>query len=81
MADRRTEVERNYEAFQEMLPELMESSPGEWALLHRRQLVEVFYTSAEAVAAGEVRYPDGCFSIQEITTHPLSLGWFSGSPA
>lgn len=81
MANRRTEVDRNYEAFQEMLPELMESSPGKWALLHDRQMVEVFNTSAEAVAAGEVRYPERCFSIQEITTHPISLGWFSGVPA
>lgn len=81
VADQRTEVDQNYEAFREMLPELMKSSPGKWALLHHRQLIEVFDTSGEAVAAGEIKYPEGRFSIQEITTHPISLGWFSGVPA
>lgn len=81
MADQRTEVDQNYEAFREMVPDLMKSSPGKWALLHQRQLIGVFDTSGEAVAAGEMMYPEGRFSIQEITTEPISLGWFSSVPA
>ena len=80
MTDQETEVNRNYEAFRGMLPELMEASPGKWALLHHQQLIRVFDTSEEAVAAGESKYPGGGFSIQEITAHPLSLGWFSSVP-
>lgn len=70
------EARRNYEAFQELLPELSETHPGECALLHDGQLVEVFPTRWEARSEGKRSYP-GAFSIQPITTKALDLGWFS----
>ena len=74
----RAEVDRNYEAFQLLLPRLIESLPGKWALLHKGEITAVFDTSTDACIAGEKFYPDAYFSIQEITTQPLYLGRFSG---
>ena len=71
------EVERNYEAFQELLPELTETHPGQCALLRRGELVEVFPTSRDARWIGRERFPDGDFSIQPIKEKDLDLGWYS----
>ena len=81
MENQNAEVDRNFDEFQKMLPDLMKTSPGKWALLRHRKVVDVFDTSGEAVAAGERRYSDGRFSVQEVSIHPVSLGWFSGVPA
>lgn len=71
------EVEHNYEAFLELLPELTVTHPGQCALLRHGALVEVFATSRDARWIGRERFPDGDFSIQPITERDLDLGWFS----
>ena len=71
------EVERNYEAFRELLPELVKTHPGQCALLRRGKLVEVFPTSRDARWIGRERFPDGDFSVQPITERDLDFGWYS----
>ena len=71
------EVEHNYEAFQGLLPGLINTHPGQCALLRRGELVEVLRTSRDARWIGRARFPDGEFSIQPITEKDLDLGWFS----
>ena len=71
------EVDQNYEAFQSLLSELMQTSPGKWALLHGRKVEAVFDTATDACIAGEKLYPDNVFSIQEITERIVDLGWHS----
>ncbi len=78
--DRIAEIDRNYEAFLEILPELMESNPGRFAVMSGKRLVDVYDTSQAAFIAGTADCGEGRFSVQEITAEPLSLGWFSGVP-
>lgn len=71
------EVERNYEAFRTLLPQLIKTHPGQCALLRHGQLVEVFPTSLEARWEGRKRFPNRDFSIQSIKASDLDLGWYS----
>ena len=71
------EVRRNYEAFRELLSELIETCPGQCALMRRGELVEVFRTSRDARWIGRERFSDGNFSVQPITERDLDLGWYS----
>ncbi|MDP9415454.1 MAG: hypothetical protein M3Q08_15525 [Pseudomonadota bacterium] len=77
----RTEKQRvlaaNYEAFESMLPELLPSSAGKFALLRDRRLVEVFDSAAAVHAAGAARFDDGLFSVQKVKEGAVSLGFFS----
>jgi hypothetical protein len=67
----------NYEAFEKMLPDLLKSSEGKFALLRERRLEEVFSTAAEAHSTGKARFDDGLFSVQKIKEGAVSLGFFS----
>ena len=71
------EVDRNYEAFKQMLSELMESDAGRFALLHNMELVACFDTNRDALQAGKKLFEDQPFSVQKITSKPVDLGYFS----
>ena len=71
------EVDQNYEAFQKILPGLMQTSQGKWALLHNKEVEAVFDTAIDACVAGEKLYPNKLFSVQEITERIVDLGWYS----
>lgn len=71
------EVDRNYEAFQKILPQLMKKNPGKWALLHEGKVEAVFDTASDAYTAGGKLYDAKPFSIQEITNQVVDLGWYS----
>jgi hypothetical protein len=67
----------NYEAFEQMLPGLLQQAPGKYALLRDRQLVGTFDTASAAHSAGSSRFDDGLFSVQKIKEGAVSLGFFS----
>ena len=71
------EVDRNYEAFEALLPGLMRDHAGKWALLHDGALTAAFDTVRDAHLAGVKLYPESWFSVQEITNRPADLGRFS----
>lgn len=71
------EVDRNYDAFRTMLPELVKIHPSRFALLRHRELIACFDTARDAIEAGRMAFDDGIFSIQEISTQPIDLGYFS----
>lgn len=71
------EVDRNYEAFKQMLSELMESDAGRFALIHNKELVACFDTNRDAVQAGKKLLEGRRFSVQKITRKPVDLGFFS----
>ena len=79
MADRniQEEVDRNYEAFQKLLPTIIAEHRGKYALMRDEKIVNYFTTPIDAGAAAELLYPDGLFSIQHVTDAPLDLGYFS----
>lgn len=77
LSAKRDAVAANYEAFEQMLPELLRDAPGKYVLLRDRQLVDIFGTASAAHAAGTARFDDGLFSVQKVKEGAVSLGFFS----
>jgi len=79
MSDRRREeIERNYRAFQDLLPTLLRTHGGKFALMREGAIVEFFDTAGDAYAAGRKLFEsDMLFSIQEVVETPIDLGFFS----
>lgn len=72
-----TEIDRNFDAFVTMLPDLLQRAPGKYALLHSARLVELFDSSVSAVVAGIQRFGPGEYSVQEVTDRADNLGFYS----
>ena len=70
-------VEKNYESFQKLLPELMLSDSGRFALLRDGAVVEIFDTSRDALACAKKLFDDDVFSVQQIAIEPINLGYWS----
>jgi hypothetical protein len=71
------EVDLNFDAFVEELPEIMPKHAGEYVLMKNGRMVS-FHSSADAaLSAGRATYADGIYSIQEVTDRPIDLGFFS----
>ena len=71
------QIDRNYTAFTALLPDLMKTNAGKWALLRDATLEGVFDTARDARLAGEKLYADGLFSVQQVRNRAVDLGWFS----
>lgn len=71
------EIDRNYEAFVASLPELLNSHPGKYALIHGAKVVEFFDTSVAAVIEGMGRFGAGKYSVQEVASDIENLGFYS----
>ena len=77
-ADRQQqEVDRNYEAFKEKLPDLIRSDAGRTALMRGGEVVVCLDTERDAIAVGRTMFEDGHFSIQKVRSRPIDLGYFS----
>jgi hypothetical protein len=68
------EVDRNYDAFVKMLESLLPEHRDQLALMRDQRIVGFFHTPRELLEAAADRFPDGLFSIQEVTDEPLFLG-------
>lgn len=75
----REEVDRNYDAFVSMLESILDEHRDELALMKGGRIVGYFDTPREALEAASVRFPDGVFSIQEVTDEPIFLGVWSNA--
>lgn len=71
------EVDRNFDAFQILLPTIVEQHRGEYALLRDREVTGFYASLRDALNAGAQRFADHLFSIQEVTDKPADLGLFS----
>jgi hypothetical protein len=71
------EIERNYAVFMDMLDNLIEHNPGEYALLHNQNLEGLYSTAAAAGRAGIQKFNDKPFSIQLVSNEPVDLGFYS----
>lgn len=76
-ATRQQEVDRNYEEFKKVLPELLKSDLGRTALMRGGKVIACFDTDRDAIAAGRTFFEDQRFSIQEVTRREIDLGFFS----
>lgn len=75
---RKQVIDENFEAFQQILPQILIAHHGKVALLRDRKLDGVFATATEAIQTGKKRYPDKMFSISTVEVQePVYLGWHS----
>jgi hypothetical protein len=70
------QADRNYEAFQRLLPELMSTQPGKYAVLHNGEVIEFFDTMSDAAKFGRAQF-EGDFSVQQVTSRSVNLGYHS----
>ena len=71
------EIERNFDFFQRNLSKFLPLERGRFALLRDCNVVMFYKTPFEAETAGEKQFPDGVYSIQEVTESPVDLGFFT----
>jgi hypothetical protein len=71
------EIETNYAAFRARLPDLVQSHAGKYAVLRHGDIVEFFDTLSDAAKFCGREYADGLFSIQEVTSRRVDLGYYS----
>ncbi len=77
MAQAPQHVEENYQAFQELLPSIITTHAGKYALMREKKAVEYFDSMGDAMKYGELAYPDGLFSVQQVKITPVYLGIYS----
>jgi hypothetical protein len=73
----RTEIDGNFDAFQRQLRASLAIHPGEFALLRHGEIVDFFGDPGAALIAGNARFADRLFSIQEVSEEPVDLGVWS----
>lgn len=73
----RREVEANYDAFVRSLGRILDQRRGQFALMRHGVIVDFFDQPGPANVAGHGKFPDGLYSIQEVTDEPIDLGFWS----
>ena len=76
---KQAEVDANFDAIQELLKkrEVPPETYGKYALMKDRHPMGYYSTAEDAYQAGALKYEDGLFSIQQVTTNVVDLGYFS----
>ena len=73
------ELDHNYDAFKEALPELLVKHPGRYVIVRDAKVLDAYDTVRDAHLAGWRQFNDDRFSVQEVTDEPAYLGIFSHS--
>jgi hypothetical protein len=74
----RQQIEINYKEFEQLLPSLLATHRGKFALMRDGKIVEFFDTARDAYIAGRKLFEqDQAFSVQEVIDAPVDLGFFS----
>ena len=76
-AAREREINQNYEAFVEKLPDLLAQHRGKFALMRHREVIGIYSTAEDVVQTGSLLYKDDLFSVQRITDVPVDMGYYS----
>ena len=71
------EVDKNYEAFQKLLPSIIDAHRNQYALMHNGEIVGFYTTSRDAVNTANRFLAGKPFSIQRVTDESVDLGFFS----
>lgn len=73
------EVDANFDFFQPRLAEFLECEAGKFALLRHRAVIGFYPDPGTADQVGHSKFPDGRYSIQEVTDKPVNLGLYSNA--
>ena len=76
-ARQKLEVDRNYDAFVRVLGTIIGTHRDQLALMRDGEIVGFFDTPRQAFEAAAETFPDGIFSVQEVTDEPIDLGFWS----
>ncbi|MEE9276275.1 MAG: hypothetical protein V3V62_13300 [bacterium] len=71
------EVDKNFAAFKNMLPELSEKYRGKFVLMRDQEVVQAFDSPGDAVIYAKAQFKDERYSVQEVTDRIVDLGYFS----
>jgi hypothetical protein len=74
---REAEIQKNYKAFEPILPTIIQENDGKFALMREGKLVKIFDSPRDAVIFAESQFQDDLWSVQEISSRIADLGWFS----
>jgi hypothetical protein len=70
-----SQVDMNFDAFIKVLPDLLRTHPGKFALMHNGEVVEFLDSLSDAVLAGAAKFGDSNFSVQEVVSQNINLGF------
>lgn len=70
-------IARNYEAFEAILPLLLQEHRGKFALMRDQQVIAFFPSASAAQLTGIRDYEDGRFSVQKVEDKAIDLGFYS----
>ena len=73
----REQVDKNYEAFVAMLPNILPIHQNKYALMKDGEVVGYYSTLEDAYMTANKFYHDQPFSVQKVTDIPVDLGFFS----
>jgi hypothetical protein len=73
----REQVDKNFEAFQTLLPAILPLYQDEFALMKDDELVGFYSTLEDAYMTANKFLHDQPFSVQRVTETPVDLGFFS----
>ena len=76
-SDKLTEIDSNLARFLELLPTLVKAHRDEYVLLRHQQVIGYFDTAIDAQIAGNQRFDDQIFSIQQVKEAAEELGRYS----
>jgi len=75
--DFRSEVDKNYDVFMQMLPTIVVQHRNKYALMKSGKVVGYYSTLEDAYVTAEQFFSDEPFSVQKVTETPVDLGFFS----
>jgi hypothetical protein len=75
----RAEIATNFDSFQRTLATILPLHRNRFALLRHGGIVGFFDTPGGADNAGQARFPDGLYSIQQVTEEPVELGLYANA--
>ncbi|MFL6797333.1 MAG: hypothetical protein ACJ8F3_07965 [Xanthobacteraceae bacterium] len=73
----REQVDKNYEAFQALLPTIIPQHHGKYALMKDGEAIGFYSTLEDAYMTANRFYKDDPYSVQKVTQNPVDLGFFS----
>lgn len=71
------QVDRNYDAFLKMLPQIMLMHMNKFVLMKDGESYGFYSTLEDAYMAADKLFPGQEFSVQKVTNVPVDLGFFS----
>lgn len=81
MTSKEQVINKNFEAFQLLLPNLLQQHLGKYALLRDEKVVNFFDSIGDAVRYAKAQYDDDLYSVQLVTNEVEDLGYFSHAVA